>query len=67
MYLRIPDSCNEILATRIKGLLFQAYTTISDYESINLIDNQSIEYWKRVLRDLMHYNIVYQYNIIQKN
>ena len=48
---RIPGKIDNLSALRIKGLLFQAYTVVGDYDSINRINTQSLDYRKRIMRD----------------
>ena len=48
---RIPDKIDDLSTLRIKELLFQAYTVVEDYDSINQINTQLLDYRKRITRD----------------
>ena len=64
---RIPDKIDDLSTLRIKGLLFQAYTVVKDYNSIYQINTQSLDYRKRIIKDPSINDITFHNSIQNSN
>ena len=64
--LRVPNQINKLPASKIKGLLFQVYMMAGDFNSIDWINTQLLDYRKQIIREPGINNII-DHKSIQNN